>query len=84
MSNFNLVVLMGNLTRDPELSYLPSQVAVVNFGLAVNRKWRKEDGSEGEDVCFVDCQSFGKRAEVISKHFAKGKLIFVQGHLRFE
>jgi len=84
MSNFNLVILMGNLTRDPELSFTPNQVPIVLFGIAVNRKWKKQDGSEGEEVCFVECQMFGKRAEVISQHFTKGKPIFVQGRLRFE
>lgn len=84
MSNYNRVILMGNLTRDPELSYLPSQVAVVSFGLAINRKWKKEDGSEGEEVCYLECQMFGKRAEVINKHFSKGKLIFIEGRLKFE
>ena len=84
MSNFNQVILMGNLTRDPQLSYTPSQTAVVEFGLAVNRKWTKQDGSVGEEVCFVECQVFGKRAEVIDKHFEKGSPIFVQGRLKLE
>lgn len=84
MSNFNQVILMGNFTRNPELSYTPSQVPVVVFCLAVNRKWRKPDGSDGEEVCFVECQMFGRRAEVVNKHFVKGGPIFVQGHLRFE
>jgi len=84
MSNFNQVILMGNLTRDPQLSYTPSQTAVVEFGLAVNRKWTKQDGSQGEEVLFVECQMFGKRAEVVSKHFEKGSPIFVQGRLKLE
>jgi len=84
MSNFNQVILMGNLTRDPKLSYTPNQTAVVEFGLAVNRKWKKDDDSIGEEVLFVECQVFGKRAEVISKHFEKGSPIFVQGRLKLE
>lgn len=84
MSNFNQVILMGNLTRDPELSYTPGKTAVVVFGLAVNRKWKKQDESEGEEVLFIDCQMYGKRAEVVSKHFTKGNSIFIQGRLRFE
>ncbi|MBA7530529.1 Single-stranded DNA-binding protein [subsurface metagenome] len=84
MSNFNQVILMGNLTRDPELSYTPGKTAVVVFGLAVNRKWKKQDGTDGEEVLFVDCQMYGKQAEVVSKHFTKGKSIFVQGRLKFE
>lgn len=84
MSNFNQVILMGNLTRDPNLSYTPNQTAVVEFGLAVNRKWNREDGSLGEEVCFVECQMFGKRAEVVNKYFKKGDPIFVQGRLKQE
>jgi len=84
MSNFNLVILMGNLTRDPQLSYTPNQKAVVEFGLAVNRKWTRHDGSQDEEVLFAECQVFGKRAEVISKHFVKGSPIFVQGRLKLE
>ncbi|GAH45385.1 unnamed protein product, partial [marine sediment metagenome] len=54
------------------------------FGLAVNRKWKGEDGSQKEDVLFIECQCFGKRAEIISKHFEKGSPIFVQGRLKQE
>jgi len=84
MSNYNQVILMGNLTRDPQLSYTPNQLAVVEFGLAVNRKWTKEDGSQAEEVLFIECQVFGKRAEVVAKHFVKGSPIFVQGRLKLE
>lgn len=84
MSNFNQVILMGNLTREPSLAYTPNQTPVVEFGLAVNRKWTKQDGSQGEEVLFVECQCYGKRAEVINKHFEKGSPIFVQGRLKFE
>ena len=59
MANFNKVYLMGNLTRDPQLKYLPSQTAVAEFGLAMNRKWRTPQGEEREEVCFVDCAAFG-------------------------
>lgn len=84
MSNFNSVILMGNFTRDPQLSYTPNQVPVVEFGVAVNRKWKKEDGSMGEEVGFFECQCYGKRAEVIVKHFTKGNPIFIQGRLKQE
>lgn len=84
MSNFNQVILMGNLTRDPSLSFTPNQTPVVEFGLGVNRKWKKEDGSLGEEVLFVECQGFGKRAEVINEHLKKGSPIFVQGRLKLE
>ena len=81
MSSFNKVILMGNLTRDPQLSYLPSQTAVVEIGIATNRKFKKTDGSQGEEVCFVDCKMFGKRAEVINKHLKKGSPLMVEGRL---
>jgi len=84
MYNFNQVTLMGNFTRDPQLSYTPNKTAVVDFGLAVNRKWKKEDGTLAEEVCFLECRVYGKRAETISMYLKKGSPIFVQGHLKFE
>jgi len=84
MSNFNKVFLMGNLTRDPKLSYLPSQTAVVDFGLAVNQKWKSKDGEEKNEVLFVDCQGFGRTAENINKFLHKGDPLFVEGRLKFE
>ena len=75
---------MGYMTRDPALSYLPSQTPVVDFGLAVNRTFKKSDGSQGEELCFMDCKLFGTRAEVVNKYFKKGSPIFVVGHLKFE
>ena len=83
MANFNKVMLMGNLTRDPQLSYTPSQTAVVDFGLATNRRWTGQDGSQQEETCFVDCRMFGKRAEVINKYCKKGNSLFVEGRLYF-
>lgn len=84
MANLNKVMLMGGLTRDPQLSYLPSQTPVVEFGIATTRTYRKKDGSQGEDKCFVDCQMFGKRAEVINQYLKKGDPIFVEGSLKFD
>jgi len=84
MSSFNKILLLGNLTRDPQLSYLPSQTAVVDFGIATNRKFTKGDGSQGEEVCFVDVRAFGKMAETINKFFSKGKPIFLEGRLSFD
>ena len=84
MGNFNKVILLGNLTRDPQLSYLPSQTPVVEFGLAINRKWTAQDGSQRDDTCFVDCQMYGKRAEVINKYLKKGNPLFVEGRLKFD
>jgi len=82
--NYNKIMLMGNLTRKPELSYLPSQTAVVDFGLAVNRKWKSKDGQSKEETCFVDCRAFGKTAENISKYLDKGSPLFVEGRLTFD
>ncbi len=84
MANFNKVLLMGNLTRDPQLSYTPNQTPVVDFGLATNRKWTGQDGSQREDTCFVDCRMFGKRAEVINKYCKKGNPLFIEGRLTFD
>jgi single-strand DNA-binding protein len=83
MANFNKVLLMGNLTRDPQLSYTPNQTAVVDFGLAVNRRWTGQDGSQRDETCFVDCQAFGRQAENINKYLSKGRPLFVEGRLTF-
>jgi single-strand DNA-binding protein len=82
-ANFNKVLLMGNLTRDPQLSYLPSQTAVVDFALAVNRRWTGRDGQDKDETCFVDCRAFGQQAENINKYLSKGRLVFVEGRLTF-
>ena len=84
MANFNKIFLMGNLTRDPQLSYLPSQTAVVDFGLAVNRRWTGKDGEKKESTCFVDCRAFSQQAETINKYLSKGKPIFIEGRLDFD
>src|SRR5688572_24900871 len=84
MASFNKVILMGNLTRDPQMRYLPSQTAVVEFGVACNRKFRTQSGEDKEEVTFVDCTSFGKQAEVINQYFTKGKPIFIEGRLKFD
>jgi single-strand DNA-binding protein len=84
MASFNKVLLMGNLTRDPQLKYLPSQTAVVEFGLACNRKWRTPQGENREEVTFVDCTAFGKQAETINQYCRKGKALFVEGRLKFD
>ena len=84
MANFNKVFLMGNLTRDPQLSYLPSQTPVVDFGMAINRNWTGKDGEKKEEVCFVDCRAFGKQAETLNKYMTKGRPIFIEGRLTYE
>jgi len=85
MGNYNKVLLMGNITRDIEVRYLPtSNTAVTSIGLAVNRKWRDQSGELKEEVTFVDCEAFGKTAENISKFFSKGKPIFIEGRLKLD
>jgi single-strand DNA-binding protein len=84
MSGFNKVILMGNMTRDPQLSFLPSKTPVVEFSIATSRTFKKQDGSQGEEVCFTDCQMFGKRAETVSKFFHKGSKILVEGRLKLD
>jgi single-strand DNA-binding protein len=84
MANYNKILLMGNLTRDPQLSYTPSQTAVVDFGLATNRRWTAQDGSQREETCFVDCRAFGRQAENMNKYLSKGRLVFIEGRLTFD
>jgi single-strand DNA-binding protein len=75
---------MGNLTRDPQLSYLPSQTPVCELGLAINEKFKDREGNQREQTCFVDCRAFGNTAEALAKWFTKGKPILVEGKLEFD
>ena len=85
MANYNKVLLMGNLTRDPELRYLQSGSAVVNFGLAVNRKYRNRNTQEMvEETTFVDIEGWGQQAETFSRYMGKGRPVFVEGRLRLD
>src|ERR687885_280361 len=84
MASFNQVILMGNLTRDPQLKYLPSQTAVAEFGVACNRKFTTGSGEQREEVTFVDCTAFAKQAELINQYFTKGKPIFIEGRLKYD
>ena len=84
MANYNKVIMIGNLTRDPELRYLPSQTAVCELGLAVNRRWKGADGQQREETCFVDCTAFGKPGEVIKQYMAKGRSIMIEGRLQLD
>lgn len=77
--NYNKIILAGNLTKDPQLSYLPSQTAVVDFGLAINHTYKDK-----KETCFVDCRAFGKTAENINKYVSKGDNFFVEGRLSFD
>lgn len=84
MASYNRVILMGNLTRDPELKYLPNNTAVCEFGLAINHRWRDRDGNQREDVCFVDVSAFGKQGETINQYMSKGRPILVEGRLKLD
>ncbi len=85
MANLNKVFLMGNLTRDVETKYTPNQTAVVNFGLATNRKWADQSGQQREETCFVECEAWSRTAEVIAKYAGtKGSLLFVEGRLKLD
>lgn len=82
MSNYNYVSLMGNISRDPEISYTPSQTTIAKFGIAINRKWKDQAGEMKEEVSFVNCTAFGKTAEVIGMYVKKGNLLFIAGRLK--
>jgi len=82
--NVNRVFLMGNLTRDIELRHTSGNNAVGNFGLAVNRKYRTQSGEKREEVTFVDCEAWGKTAEVMSQYLSKGRAVFVEGRLKLD
>jgi single-strand DNA-binding protein len=85
MASFNKVMLMGNLTRDPQLRYLPSgNTAVAEFGVACNRKYKTANGEDREEVTFVDVTAWGKQAEVINQYMTKGKPIFIEGRLKLD
>ena len=82
MSDTNLIVLTGNLTRDPELRHTASGVAVANVGLASNRKYKQGDELK-EDTCFVDVTVFGSTAVAVAEHLNKGRKVLVEGRLRY-
>ena len=84
MANFNKVILAGRLTRDPQLSYLPSNTPVVEIGLAINRKWRGQDGEMRDETCFIDCRAYAKQAETLNQYLSKGRPLLVEGRLQFQ
>lgn len=84
MASFNKVILVGNLTRDPELRYTPKGTAVAKVGIAVNRRWTTETGEQREEVTYVDVDAFGKQAETISNYLKKGRPILIEGRLRLD
>lgn len=84
MASFNKVILMGNLTRDPETRVTPSGLTICKLGLAVSRNYSTKDGERREETTFVDVDAFGRQAEVITKYMSKGKPIMLEGRLRLD
>ena len=84
MPNLNKVMLMGNLTRDPEIKYTPKGTAIAVFGLATNRSYTLESGEKREEVTFVDCEAYARLAEIIGEYCKKGRPLFVEGRLKLD
>lgn len=84
MTNYNKVMLIGTLTRDPESRTTPGGVSVTKFSLAINRKFTGKDGSKKEETVFVEVDSFAKPAELIAKHSKKGSQLLVEGRLKLD
>lgn len=84
MASFNKVILLGNLTRDPETRVTPGGLSICKLALAVNRRFRTKEGEQREEVTYVDIDAFGAQAETISKYASKGTAILVEGRLRLD
>jgi single-strand DNA-binding protein len=83
-ASFNKVILLGNLTRDPEVRTTPSGMKIAKFGLAVNRRYRTRDNEQREETTFVDVDAFGTQAELLERYCQKGSPLFVEGRLRLD
>jgi single-strand DNA-binding protein len=84
MASFNKVILLGNLTRDPELKYTPKGTAVAQIGLAVNRVYSNDQGEKVEEVTFVDVDLFGRTAEIANEYLRKGRPVLIEGRLKLD
>lgn len=84
MASYNKVILMGNLTRDVELRHTPNNQAVANIGLAVNRTYKSKEGENREETTFVDCEAWGRTAEVMAQYLSKGRPVMIEGRLKFD
>jgi len=84
MANLNRVLLIGNLTRDPEIRYTPKGTAVADIGLAVNRVFTGEDGEKREEVTFVDVVLWSRLAEIAEQYLKKGRPVFIEGRLQLD
>ena len=81
---YNKVILVGNLTKDIEIRYSQSGSAIANTGIASTKKFKKQDGSQGEEVLFVDIAAFGRTAEVMNQYTRKGSKVLIEGRLKLE
>jgi len=84
MASFNKVILLGNVTRDPELKYTPKGTAVAQIGLAVNRVYSNEQGEKVEETTFVDIELFGRTAEIANEYLRKGRPVMFEGRLKLD
>jgi single-strand DNA-binding protein len=84
MANLNRVLLIGNLTRDPEVRYTPKGTAVTEIGLAVNRIYSGEDGEKKEETTFVDVTLWARQAEIAGQYLKKGRPVFIEGRLQLD
>jgi single-strand DNA-binding protein len=84
MANLNRVLLIGNLTRDPETRYTPKGTAVTDIALAVNRQWKDDSGEKKEEVTFVDVTLWGRQAEIAQEYLRKGRPVFIEGRLQLD
>ena len=84
MANLNKVMLIGNLTRDPELRYTPKGTAVADIGLAINRVWNNDQGQKQEDTTFVDVTLWGRQAELAQQYLSKGRGAYIEGRLQLD
>lgn len=84
MPSLNKVLLMGNLTRDPELRVTPKGTSICQFALAINHQFKMESGESREEVIYVDVEAWGKQGETIAKYCVKGRPLYVEGRLRLD
>jgi single-strand DNA-binding protein len=84
MASYNRVILIGNLTRDPELRYTPKGTAIARIGMAMNRSWKSDSGEARDETTFVDVDAFGRQAEVIAQYMRKGRPLMIEGRLRLD
>lgn len=84
MANLNKVMLIGNLTRDPEIKFTPKGTAIAQLGLAINRNWTNDAGEKQEETTFVDVELFGRVAQIAGDYLKKGRPVFIEGRLKLD